>query len=133
MSGSRMTFGPVFYVSYVVCHEKRMGAATFVRWIHLEQVAPVASGSISKMVDNAFLEVGSPQNRLEMCLGVGLCPGELLEIDSESHSTLNSRKSKFRGMQVETRTLPMKKPDFPRPKIPKAGRSPRVNLVGEEP
>ena len=60
MSGSRMTFGTVFYVSYDVSHEIFCGATTFVRWIHLEQLAPVASGGLRKMVDKAFLEHGNP-------------------------------------------------------------------------
>ena len=64
-----MTFGPVFYVSYDVSHEKRMDAATFVRWIHLEQVAPLAWGGNSKMVDNAFLEAGSPSETVVNVFG----------------------------------------------------------------
>ena len=69
MSGSRMTFGPVFYVSYVVSHEKRMCATIFARWIHLEQVAPLAWGGNSKMVDNAFLEAGSPPESVANVFG----------------------------------------------------------------
>ena len=69
MSGSRMTFGPVFYVSYVVSHEKRMGAATFVRWIHLEQVAPLAWGGNSKMVEIVFWKVRSPSESVGNVFG----------------------------------------------------------------
>ena len=60
MSGSRMTFGTVFYVSYDVSHEIFCSGGMIIRWIHLEQLAPVASGGLRKMVDKAFLEHENP-------------------------------------------------------------------------
>ena len=50
----------VFYVSYDVSHEIKTPDTTRNSSLYLEQLAPVASGGLRKMVDKAFLEHGNP-------------------------------------------------------------------------
>ena len=50
----------VFYVSYDVSHEIKTPHVTRNSSLYLEQLAPVASGGLRKMVDKAFLEHGNP-------------------------------------------------------------------------
>ena len=50
----------VFYVSYDVSHEIKTPDGSRNSSLYLEQLAPVASGGLRKMVDKAFLEHENP-------------------------------------------------------------------------
>ena len=56
-------------VRYDVSHEFVGRAVTIGPQIHLEQVASVASGDKGKMVDKAFLDVGTPPESIGNVFG----------------------------------------------------------------